>query len=201
MLAKFIPLIALLSIVRCELPVGRRAAPYAAAGWQPRVPFNLPNEYLPPSRARGSGVEISKERVELAGKVKPPQTNYLTPSQLVGTEAEALPESILGTAVSPNRNPRPSNQYGAPEPDPAFKIIYPDEEESASADQQQSNIREGRYYIVAKDNKVQRVSFRALQQLDGDEDFTAQLRYSTVGQLQDPVYRYNSQGQLERVLK
>ncbi|XP_034650280.1 uncharacterized protein LOC117889880 [Drosophila subobscura] len=177
MLAKFIPLIALLSIVRCELPVGRRAAPYAAAGWQPRVPFNLPNEYLPPSRARGSGVEISKERVELAGKVKPPQTNYLTTTQLVGTEAEALPESILGTAVSPS----------APEPDPAFKIIYPDDEESASADQQQSNIREGRYYIVAKDNKIQRVSFRALQQLDGDEDFTAQLRYSTVGQLQDPA--------------
>ncbi|XP_022224566.2 uncharacterized protein LOC111075536 [Drosophila obscura] len=201
MLAKMIPLIALMASVRGELPVGRRA-PYAPAGWQPRVPFNLPNEYLPPIRAIGTGVEITRERVEHTGQISPPQSNYLTPSQLDVPEEEApLPNS--------NRNSRPSKQYGAPAADPAFTIIYPDDEEessasasaSASADQQQSNIREGRYYIVAKDNKIQRVSFRSLQKVDGDEDFTAQLRYSTVGQLQDPVYRYNSQGQLERILK
>ncbi|XP_017146148.1 uncharacterized protein LOC108158402 [Drosophila miranda] len=207
MLAKIIPLIALMASVRGELPTSR-GAPYAPAGWQPRVPFNLPNEYFAPIRTdQGSGVKITKERVEHAGRIDTPQSSYLPPSHslLDVPEEEGLPNSNLGN--SPNRNSlRPSNQYGAPNPDPnpAFKIIYPDDEESStsdSANQRQSNVREGRYYIVSKDNKIQRVSFRALQKVDDDDDFTAQLRYSTVGQLQDPVYRYNSQGQLERVLK
>lgn len=97
---------------------------------------------------------------------------------------------------------RPANQYGTP--DSGFKIVYPDEEEPAtpkdSGEPNQSSIREGRYFIISQDNKLQRVTYSS-EQNGNDEDFTARLSYSTVGQLKDPVYRYNSQGQLERVLK
>ncbi|KAH8280319.1 hypothetical protein KR018_002726, partial [Drosophila ironensis] len=146
-----------------------RSAPYAPAGWQPRIPFSLPNEYLPPFRS-SAGVEITKQRVE---ELKPPSDG---------------PEDPIP----------PSNQYGSP--DPGFKIIYPDEEDSLNSTDPQPNIRQGRYFIVSEDNKLQRVSFSS-QQSGDSEDFTAQLSYSTVGQLRDPVYRYNRQGQLERVLK
>ncbi|KAH8401204.1 hypothetical protein KR009_003617, partial [Drosophila setifemur] len=171
-----------------ELPVGRRA-PYAPSGWQPRIPFNLPNEYQPPVRSN-SGVEITRQRVHQIYPVDKPERNYLSPQQLDVPEEQILPVS------------RPANQYGAP--DPGFKIIYPDEEEPStpvdSAEGQQSNITEGRYFIVSKDNKLQRVTFSS-QQKGEDDDFTAQLSYSTLGELKDPVYRYNNQGQLERVLK
>jgi len=166
--------------------VGRRA-PYAPAGWHPRVPFNLPNEYVPPVRQR---VEITKARVDQIEPVDKPQSNYLPPQQLDIPDGEILSSS------------RPANQYGPP--DPKFKIIYPDEEEPVTAkestDNQQPKIREGRYFVVSQDKKLQRVTFSS-QQNGEDEDFTAQLSYSTVGQLKDPVYRYNNQGQLERVLK
>ncbi|XP_052840022.1 uncharacterized protein LOC128254767 [Drosophila gunungcola] len=190
MVAKFLPLMAFLAIVRGELvpPVGRRA-PYAPAGWQPRIPFNLPNEYVPPIRS-SQGVEITKARVDQIEPLDKPQPNYLPPQLVDVPEEEILPIS------------RPANQYGPP--DPGFKIIYPDEEEPAtpkdSIDNQQSNVREGRYFVISQDNKLQRVTFSS-QRNANDEDFTAQLSYSTVGQLKDPVYRYNDQGQLERVLK
>ncbi|XP_016975499.1 uncharacterized protein LOC108041942 [Drosophila rhopaloa] len=190
MVTKFLLLIAYLAIVRGELvsPVGRRA-PYAPAGWHPRIPFNLPNEYVPPIRS-SQGVEITKARVDQIVPVDKPQSNYLPPQPLDVPEEEIPPIS------------RPANQYGPP--DPGFKIIYPDDEEPVtprdSTDNQQSKTREGRYFVISQDNKLQRVTFSS-QQNDNDEDFTAQLSYSTVGQLKDPVYRYNNQGQLERVLK
>ncbi|XP_050743456.1 uncharacterized protein LOC108029352 [Drosophila biarmipes] len=186
MVSKIHLLITFLAIVRGEVgpTVGRRA-PYAPAGWHPRVPFNLPNENVP-----RQGVEITKARVDQIEPVDKPQPNYLPPQQLGIPDGEILPSS------------RPANQYGPP--DPKFKIIYPDEEEPAtprdSADNQEAKKREGRYFVISQDNKLQRLTFSSQQNGDG-EDFTAQLSYATVGQLKDPVYRYNSQGQLERVLK
>ncbi|XP_054739836.1 uncharacterized protein LOC129245596 [Anastrepha obliqua] len=73
-------------------------APYAAAGWRPQHPFNLPNDYLPPSRDVGKerqkqhqrtfAVEINKERVDYAGQIqnnifnsanRQPASTYLSP--------------------------------------------------------------------------------------------------------------------------
>ncbi|XP_016995011.1 uncharacterized protein [Drosophila takahashii] len=188
MVTKFLLLMPFLAIVRGEVgPIVARRASYAPAGWHPRVPFNLPTEYEPPVR---QAVEITKARVDQINPVDKPQSNYLPPQQVDIPDGETLPIS------------RPSNQYGPP--DPKFKIIYPDEEEPAtpkdSAGNQQPKIREGRYFVISEDNKLQRVTFSS-QQNDNDEDFTAQLSYSTVGQLKDPVYRYNNQGQLMRILK
>ncbi|KAH8290141.1 hypothetical protein KR054_000327, partial [Drosophila jambulina] len=181
---KFLPLVALLAIVRGdpEAPIVRISpvAPYAPAGWHPQIPFNLPNEFLP-ARSSNPSVQITKARVE----------------QVYPFQQLDIPEAGNVKPIS-----RPANQYGAP--DPGFKIVYPDEEEPAtskdSAEPNQSSIREGRYFIISQDNTLQRVTFSS-EQNGNDEDFTARLTYSTVGQLKDPVYRYNSQGQLERVLK
>ncbi|XP_017051305.1 uncharacterized protein LOC108094953 [Drosophila ficusphila] len=189
MVTKILPLIAFLAIVRGEVdPSNGRRAPYAPAGWHPRIPFNLPNEYFPPIRS-SQGVEITKARVDQIHPVEKPQSNYLPPQQVDIPEEEISP------------TPRPTNQYGPP--NPGFKIIYPDEEavaEKESTDDQQPKLREGRYFIISKDNILQRVTFSS-QQNENENDFTAQLSYSTVGQLKDPVYRYNNHGQLERVLK
>ncbi|KAH8279296.1 hypothetical protein KR026_005847, partial [Drosophila bipectinata] len=167
--------------------LNRRVAPYAPAGWQPSIPFNLPNQFFSPSRSNVR-VEITKQRVEQVTPVDKPQSNYLPPKKPDDSEDPILPVSL------------PANQYGPP--DPGFRIIYPEEPSASneSDEAQPSNIREGRYFIISKDNKLQRVTFSS-QQIGNDEDFTAQLSYSTVGQLKDPVYRYNNQGQLERVLK
>ncbi|KMY95240.1 uncharacterized protein LOC6735364 [Drosophila simulans] len=190
MVTKLLLLLPFVAIVRAEVDfTGGRIAPYAPAGWHPQIPFNLPNEYVPPIRP-GQEVEITKARVDQFDPVEKSQPNYLPPKQLNIPE-----EEILSTS-------RPSNQYGPP--DPKFKIIYPDDEEPVTAkdivDNQQPKIREGRYFVISQDNKLQRVTFSS-QQNENAEDFMAQLTYSTVGQLKDPVYRYNSQGQLERVLK
>lgn len=156
---------------QAELP---RRAPYAASGWRPQVPFSLPNEFLPPV---GSTVEISQARVQHAG-----------------TFSESLPSA---QQLPPQTTP--AAEYGPPG-DNGFKIIYPEEDElTTTTTESQSNIKTGRYYVISPDNKLQRVVYRT-SQTEG-EDFTAQLKYSSVGELQDPVYKYNAQGQLQRVLK
>lgn len=156
---------------QAELP---RRAPYAASGWRPQLPFSLPNEYVPPV---GATVKISQARVQHAGTFSEP----LRPAQ-------QLPPQTT-----------PAAEYGPPE-DNGFKIIYPDEDElGTTTTESQSNIKTGRYYVISPDNKLQRVIYRTAQR--AGEDFTAQLKYSSVGELQDPVYKYNAQGQLQRLLK
>ncbi|KAM8712066.1 hypothetical protein ACLKA7_012568 [Drosophila subpalustris] len=196
MLLKVYLLIIAVVAIQAEPPMKR--APYAASGWRPEVPFNLPGEYLPPA---GSSLEISKQRVEHAGTFNTPQlnSNYLPPTFDVPQREQDQEEQSLPSANQADTlNRDPAAQYGPPA-EGGFRIIYPDEGDSASLTQPQSKIKEGRYYIVSPDNKLQRVIYRTVD-ANGD-DFTAQLKYSSVGELQDPVYKYNSQGQLERVLK
>ncbi|XP_037954686.1 uncharacterized protein LOC119684664 [Teleopsis dalmanni] len=59
----------------------------------------------------------------------------------------------------------------------------------------------GQYFVLGPDNNVQRVMFTTTQ--DDEErrsnGFTAQLKYTPVGAVKDPVYRYNNRGQLIRL--
>lgn len=59
----------------------------------------------------------------------------------------------------------------------------------------------GQYYILGKDNTLQRVVYEAIQTEDdaANNGFTAQLRYSPVEPIRDPVYGYDDQGQLVRI--
>ncbi|EDW61027.1 uncharacterized protein [Drosophila virilis] len=193
MLLKVILLIATIAGSHAE---STARAPYAPAGWRPRVPFNLPSQNLPPV---GSSFEISRERVEHAGAFNAAQanSNYLPPNAAVPNQGD-----ILERERQANQLPSPAAQYGAPV-DGSFRIDYPDEENPAPSTDLQSRIEEGRYYIVSSDNKLQRVQYRTVKNAEdaAGAGFTAQLRYSSVGELQDPIYKYNSQGQLERVLK
>lgn len=192
---KVILLIAAIAGIHAESPA---RAPYAPAGWRPRVPFDLPSQNLPPV---GSSFEISRERVEHAATFNAPQanSNYLPPNAEVPNQGDILERERERQAT---QLPSPAAQYGAPV-DGSFRIDYPDEENPAPSTDLQSRIEEGRYYIVSADNKLQRVLYRTVKNAEdaAGDGFTAQLRYSSVGELQDPIYKYNSQGQLERVLK
>lgn len=59
----------------------------------------------------------------------------------------------------------------------------------------------GQYYILGTDNTLQRVVYVAGQTEDDiiNNGFTAQLRYSPVEPIRDPVYGYDDQGQLVRI--
>uniref|UniRef100_A0A182YCD7 DUF4794 domain-containing protein n=1 Tax=Anopheles stephensi TaxID=30069 RepID=A0A182YCD7_ANOST len=66
-----------------------------------------------------------------------------------------------------------------------------------------SNSFSGQYYILAPDNTLQRVVFSTMvtdedRQVNG---FSAQLKYSPVDPIRDPVYTYDEQGQLVRIYK
>lgn len=59
----------------------------------------------------------------------------------------------------------------------------------------------GQYYILGKDNTLQRVVYEAIQTDDdvANNGFSAQLRYSPVEPIRDPVYGYDDEGHLIRI--
>lgn len=59
----------------------------------------------------------------------------------------------------------------------------------------------GQYYILGKDNTLQRVVYRTSRTQDDNinNGFTAQLRYSPVEPIRDPIYGYDDQGHLVRL--
>lgn len=59
----------------------------------------------------------------------------------------------------------------------------------------------GQYYILDKENTLQRVVYTTTQTEDDrrHDGFTAQLRYESVEPIRDPVYAYGAQGQLVRI--
>lgn len=59
----------------------------------------------------------------------------------------------------------------------------------------------GQYYILTKDNTLQRVVYQTAQTEDDiiNNGFTAQLRYAPVEPIRDPIYAYNTQGQLVKI--
>lgn len=59
----------------------------------------------------------------------------------------------------------------------------------------------GQYYILGKDNTLQRVVYRTSQTEEDNinNGFTAHLRYTLVPPIQDPIYGYDDQGHLVRI--
>lgn len=64
-------------------------------------------------------------------------------------------------------------------------------------------IAKGQYFVLNPDNTIQQVSYTTTQDESEakSQDFTAQLKYTKVGELTDPLYKYNELGQLVRVVK
>lgn len=59
----------------------------------------------------------------------------------------------------------------------------------------------GQYYILGKDNTLQRVAYRTEQSKDDsiNNGFTAHLRSTLVEPIRDPIYGYDDQGHLVRI--
>ncbi|KAL9922694.1 uncharacterized protein ACN427_003131 [Glossina fuscipes fuscipes] len=64
-------------------------------------------------------------------------------------------------------------------------------------------ITKGQYFVLNPDNTIQQVSYTTTQDENEakSQDFTAQLKYTKVGELNDPLYKYSELGQLVRVVK
>ncbi|KFB37808.1 AGAP012043-PA-like protein [Anopheles sinensis] len=117
----------------------------------------------------------------------------------------------------PQQQATPAETYGPPEQEPAElpatteqpDVQQEDGEDDYDGDEESgpvvavANAFSGQYYILGPDNTLQRVVYSTMQT---DEDrlvngFSAQLKYSPVDPIRDPVYTYNEQGQLIRIYK
>lgn len=111
---------------------------------------------------------------------------------------------------------QPQQQYGPPQPQqyypqpaPGQNVNFePEQNEDAEEVQQQGPVIavanagvNGQYYILAEDNTLQRVVYMTSQTEDDKRSngFTAQLRYAPVEPIRDPIYAYDSQGQLVKI--
>lgn len=105
--------------------------------------------------------------------------------------------------------------YGVPEPQPTPAPL-PEVEEAETEDPETESDdnagdgpviaiananTNGQYYILAKDNTLQRVVYMTTQTEDDiiNDGFTAQLRYAPVEPIRDPIYAYDAQGQLVKI--
>lgn len=108
----------------------------------------------------------------------------------------------------PYPNPQSNPVIPLPLPPPVHETI--DEIPLESGDEQDDSNdptviavanASGRYYILGKDNTLQRVVYRT-EQTKADNinnGFTAHLRYSLVEPIRDPIYGYDDQGHLVRI--
>lgn len=64
-------------------------------------------------------------------------------------------------------------------------------------------ITQGQYFVVNPDQSIQKVQFTTKQteEESKDNNFSAELKYTKVGELKDPLYKYNAEGQLVRIVK
>lgn len=110
----------------------------------------------------------------------------------------------------------PNNQYGPPPTvvplPPTTEIETETETETDEATTEDTSSdgpviaianagTNGQYYILGTDNTLQRVVYATAQTEDDrlHDGFTAQLRYEPVEPIRDPIYAYNSHGELERI--
>ncbi|XP_075167426.1 uncharacterized protein LOC142239523 [Haematobia irritans] len=141
---------------------------------------------------------------------------------------QPLPNPTTDERFEPQQNlpetqPKPAAQYGAPiNVDPRYagseqqdnidelQKQYALDALNAAVDnynrlQEKSSdrITQGQYFIVNPDQTIQKVQFTTKQtEQEADaNDFTAELKYSKVGELKDPLYKYNAEGQLVRIVK
>ncbi|XP_023304091.2 putative uncharacterized protein DDB_G0294196 [Lucilia cuprina] len=64
-------------------------------------------------------------------------------------------------------------------------------------------IAQGQYFVVNPDHSIQKVKFTTKKSEDETKqnDFTAELKYTKVGEINDPLYKYTAEGQLVRIVK
>uniref|UniRef100_T1PIQ0 Cuticle protein n=1 Tax=Musca domestica TaxID=7370 RepID=T1PIQ0_MUSDO len=145
-----------------------------------------------------------------------PQGDIFTPQR--------LPNPQTDERFEPQQIPqKPAAQYGAPiniDPRQAGHDRQQDEDEiqkhyaldalnaaienyNRLQENQSDRISQGQYFVVNPDHSIQKVQFTTKQSEAEakDNDFTAELKYTKVGEIKDPLYKYNAEGQLVRIVK
>ncbi|XP_073847874.1 uncharacterized protein [Musca autumnalis] len=146
-----------------------------------------------------------------------PQAGSFNPPQ-------RLPNPQTDERFEPQQIPhqQPAAQYGAPiNVDPRSQAAYDHHEDEDAKhfaldalnaaienynrlqENHSDRISQGQYFVVNPDQSIQKVQFTTKQSEAEakDNDFTAQLKYTKVGELHDPLYKYNAAGQLVRIVK
>lgn len=125
-------------------------------------------------------------------------------------QQQHVPANEYGPPSNPNVSPYPNPQSTTPLPLPPPVHETIDETPLADDDEQDDSTdptviavanANGQYYILSKDNTLQRVVYRTEQTKDDNinNGFTAHLRYSLVEPIRDPIYGYDSMGHLVRI--
>lgn len=154
--------------------------------------------------------EQNDETEQTNGRLQAPLNNFRR-LQFGRQQTEVQPQQAYGS---------PQQAYGPPQPKEQEVTDVPDyseededhtesETEDASEEDQEpviavaNSATNGQYYVLGQNNLLQKVVFMTSQTEDDrrNNGFTAQLRYSPVEPIKDPVYGYNEQGQLVRIYK
>uniref|UniRef100_A0A182PV58 DUF4794 domain-containing protein n=1 Tax=Anopheles epiroticus TaxID=199890 RepID=A0A182PV58_9DIPT len=128
------------------------------------------------------------------------QQQVVQQPQAVPAETYGPPEQEEEEQQQPEEQPVTTEQPQAPQDDNDDDY---DEDDAGRTVVAVSNSFSGQYYILAPDNTLQRVIYSTMvtdedRQVNG---FSAQLKYSPVDPIRDPVYTYDEQGQLVRIYK
>ncbi|XP_011187937.2 uncharacterized protein LOC105215621 [Zeugodacus cucurbitae] len=95
-----------------------------------------------------------------------------------------------------------SNDEGVSEAD--VQEVNIDGTRKSSGGYPASRATRGQYYVLGPDNRLQLVRFTTTQSEEEarrNGGFTAQLQYMPVGEINDPIFKSNSNGQLVRIVK
>lgn len=176
----------------------------------PQFQPNLPPVNIPLPRPN------TDERFESQQK---PALQYGPPSYIIDPrysgQKQQQPSLEYGTPNNNFENQQPALEYGAP----AYSQNNNEEElekqyalDALNAAVQNYNrlqennndkIAQGQYFVVNPDHSIQKVKFTTKKSDDETKqnDFTAELKYTKVGEINDPLYKYTAEGQLVRIVK
>lgn len=139
--------------------------------------------------------------------------NYPDPQDLEPRQADAELEEAARIAIEAlnaakdayNRQleaDAASSDDGASEAD--VQEVNVDGTKKTSGGYPASRATRGQYYVLGPDNRLQFVRFTTTQSEEEarrNGGFTAQLQYMPVGEINDPIFKSNSNGQLVRIVK
>lgn len=149
----------------------------------------------------------SQSQAVIQPSQSPPPGKYGPPPQTYGPPPTTShpPTSYPYPAVVP------SNPPTQPPPPPVHEVVNEtplvvnnddkDDEDTSDPTVIAVANASGQYYILGKDNTLQRVVYETVRTDDDNREngFTARLRYSPVEPIRDPIYGYDDQGHLVRI--
>lgn len=147
--------------------------------------------------------EENDETEQTNGRLQASLNNNRRP-QFGRQEAEVQPHQAYGTPQQKEQEVTDVPDYSEEEEDHTeTETEDASEEDQAPVIAVANAATNGQYYVLGQNNLLQKVVFMTSQTEDDrrNNGFTAQLRYSPVEPIKDPVYGYNEQGQLVRIYK